>query len=91
MKDPAHARAAGKTRKQARIVWQLQVGALQLRCLLNAPGTFRKYLVEVKESAGWRRFLFTDDAKKALSFAAASDVARQAITAATERLNEGVL
>ena len=45
----AHRRAAGKAAVAARTVWQLQVGAVALRCLAEPEG----FVVEARTSSGW--------------------------------------
>lgn len=48
--DAVHARAAGKAAVARSLAWQLEVGALRLRCRLREDGA---YLVEVRQATGW--------------------------------------
>jgi len=49
--NPSHARAAGKGRVQASIVWELHVGPLRVRCLPVADG----FEVQLRGSKGWSK------------------------------------
>jgi hypothetical protein len=48
--DPSQARAAGKSRVQASILWELKLGPMALRCLPRGEG----YVAQARDSKGWQ-------------------------------------
>ncbi len=74
--NDSHQRAMsdGKARVASEIIWELEVGAVRLRC---RPVSSRGYVVEICAPKGWAEISFTQDPQGALarvvSFGAITD------------------
>lgn len=84
--SPEQKRAAGKSLKQSRIVWQLEVGALLFRCVWAGAPAAAPFTVENRTGQGWKHFSHVKQPVQALralvastAIVAASDLAAHRI------------